>query len=571
MLTSLDITNLSVIDSASIEPAPGLTAVTGETGAGKTLIVTGLGLLLGERADQGLVRSGAKRALVEGRFADLDAVSQAVVDLGTELDGTDPPELLASRQIQASGRSRGTLGGAQVPLGALHDVVGELVAIHGQSGQMKLAEASRQRELLDEFGGAELAGVLQQYRTGFAERAQLQTQLDELVHNARERARELDLLKFGLGEIEAVDPQPGEDDVLAAEAAKLQAVDDLRLLARQAGEAVSGSEDGDPDNPGAVGLIGAARKALLQLSELDAATSDLLNRTQNIQEQVNDLAVELSDYLDGLEADPLRLETITARRAELAGLTRKYGETIDDVLEWARSAGQRVLELENSDERITQIQQRITDLDGQLVEQAQVLTGLRSQGAEQFAARVQLELAALAMPHAQLRFELAELPSLGPWGAESVQLLFTANPGSKPAPLGKVASGGELSRVRLAIEVVLGDTAADTRKSAPRQTVVFDEVDAGVGGAVGLEIGRRLARLAQSSQVLVVTHLAQVAAFADRQFVVRKADDGQVTTSGVVEVTGSERISEIARMMGGLSNEAGFSHAEALLREAGQA
>jgi DNA repair protein RecN (Recombination protein N) len=564
MLSTLDITNLSVIDQASLEFSPGMNVVTGETGAGKTLIVTSLGLLLGNRAEGGLVRSGADRALIEGSFAvKPDFMKPTLDELGAQLEDSDPPELLVARQVGANGRSRSVLGGVHVPGAAMADVVGELVAIHGQSGQVKLADTNRQRELLDRFCTqlpGEFYGPMHEYRAAYRERGELRRTLDDLQQTARERARELDLLAFGVSEIDAVNPETDEDQRLASEADRLQAVDDLRLLAQNASVLLSGAEDGDPDQPGALGLLGQSRKALEQLSDLDSSATYLSQRIVETLELANGLGAEVLDYLAHLEADPLRLETITSRRAELAGLTRKYGATINDVLAWRDEAIGRIAELQGSDERIQAIKERIDHLTEAVQFFGNILTHFRTDGARIFAERIQTELAALAMPHARVLFELAPLDEPGPWGAESVQLLFSANPGSQPAPLAKVASGGELSRVRLAIEVVIGG-------SSDNQTVVFDEVDAGVGGAVGLEIGRRLARLAAENQVIVVTHLAQVAAFADRHLVVTKSDDGQVTTSGVVPVTGEDRLAELARMMGGLDTAEALAHARALLEE----
>jgi len=572
MLTYLHIADLGVIADATIEPAPGLTAVTGETGAGKTLVVTGLGMLLGQRTDAGLVRQGSTKAVVDGGFLGLDLVAERLDEVGAELDGDEAPELVVSRQVTAQGRTRASLGGVAVPLSVLDDVVGELATIHGQSEQVRLATPERARQVLDQAGGPELAPVLARYRADYASRRAAAAERDELVTQVQARAREADMLRYGLGEIEKVLPAPGEDESLAAEARRLQEVDDLRGLAAEADAALSG----DDETFGAVGLIGQARKALERLSQHDETTAELAAQSVTALDAAQGLAGEVASYLASLEADPMRLEAIAARQAELQSLTRKYGTTIDDVLEWARVSSVRLEQLVGSDERIAELDEQIARLDEQLAALASEITELRAQAGERVSGAVVAELAALAMPHAAIEFELRPLPDLGPWGAESVQLLFTANPGSPLAPIAKVASGGELSRLRLAIEVVLADLEAvrvsDVDEHVPGGTFVFDEVDAGVGGAVGLEIGRRLARLAKDSQVLVVTHLAQVAAWADRHYVVAKSDDGAITTAGVYEVTGDNRVAEIARMMGGLSGSAaGLEHARDLLAVAGEA
>ena len=289
-------------------------------------------------------------------------------------------------------------------------------------------------------------------------------------------------------------------------------------MAQRASLALSGDEQ-DFDAPSAVGLVGEGRKALRELASHDAAASSLHTRVEEAQVLLDDLAADLATYLADLVDDPLRLEAVVERRAVLAGLTRKYGATIDEVLTWAETSSQRLHTLDGSDERITELRARKEQLEGELLSLAKSISQSRHSAAESLAEQAQTELAALAMPHARLTFQVSDAP-LGPHGADKVELLFSANPGSEPAPLAKVASGGELSRVRLALEVVLAD--------AEGHTFIFDEVDAGVGGAVGLEIGRRLQRLAATSQVIVVTHLAQVAAFADQHLVVRKSSDGAV-------------------------------------------
>ncbi|MDO5533690.1 MAG: DNA repair protein RecN [Propionibacteriaceae bacterium] len=558
MLTELRITRLGVIDEATLELGPGFTAVTGETGAGKTMVVSGLGLLTGGKADSRLIRRGADRALVEGRLAlDPDLAEATDRAGGSVEDG----EVLLTRVLTSS-RSRALLGGAQVTAPGLAEAVGERITIHGQSEQIRLGSAERQREVLDSFGGPELATLLTDYRTRWARQRALTAERDELTAQAQTRARELALLEFGLGEIEKVDPQPGEDEELRDEQRKLQAIDSLRLDARTALVALAGDDEAFTDAPTALGLLGEARKAVAGLAESDAAAAALSTRLDEAAFLVADVTGDLSSYAAGLDADPARLEWVAARLSDLQGLTRKYGETTTDVLAWAERAASDLVRLQGSDERIAAVEAELADLGTELSDLAAQITAARTEAATELAGLVEAELAALAMPAARLSFAVTPLGELGPWGADQVALLFSANPGSAPAPLAKVASGGELSRVRLALEVVLAADAEST-------TFVFDEVDAGVGGAVALEIGRRLARLAQRAQVVVVTHLAQVAAFADRHYVVRKADDGQVTTSGVQEVAGADRVDELARMMAGLEGtDAARAHAAELLAEA---
>nr|WP_300150577.1 DNA repair protein RecN [Propionicimonas sp.] len=553
MLAELRIADLGVIGDATVEPGPGFTAVTGETGAGKTMIVTGLALLAGAKADPRLVRSGASRALVEGRWQVAGDQAELLAELGAE---TEDGEVLVSRHLGAN-RSRMTVGGAQVPLATGAALVGEWVTVHGQSEQLRLGTTERQLEVLDRYAGAALATDLETYRADYAARRAAAAELAELTTQSQARARELDLLRFGLDEIATVDPQPGEDRALAAEAVRLQAVDDLRRAAHAALIALAGDEDAY-DTPDALSLAGAARKALAPAVEKDAELAPIAEELAGAAAGLADVASSLASYAASLDADPLRLEWIAGRRAELAHLTRKYGDTVDEVLAWAADAVGRVTQLDAGDDRVAELRVTIDGLDERLRSAADRITAQRQAAAGELARLVAAELTALAMPKARLAFELT--PSeLGPNGADQVNLLFSANPGSAPGPLGKVASGGELSRVRLALEVVLATEASG-------ETFVFDEVDAGVGGAVALEIGRRLARLAERCQVIVVTHLAQVAAFADRHYVVAKSDDGSVTTSGVRLVTDDERLETLARMMGGLeSSDSSLAHARELL------
>ncbi len=430
--------------------------------------------------------------------------------------------------------------------------------MHGQSEQLRLGTPERQLQVLDRYAGAELAAELEPYRTDYAARRAAAAELAELTTRSQARARELDLLRFGLDEITRADPQPAEDEALAAEALRLQAVDDLRLAAHTALTALAGDEDAY-DGADALALAGAARKALAPAVEKDAGLAPIAEELAGAAAALADVASSLASYSAGLDADPLRLEWIAGRRAELAHLTRKYGDSVDEVLAWAARAVQRVSDLDAGDDRIGVLRAEVASLDERLAAAAGRITALRTAAASDLAGLVATELSALAMPKARLVFELGPV-ELGPHGADQVSLLFSANPGSEPGPLGRVASGGELSRVRLALEVVLADQASG-------ETFVFDEVDAGIGGAVALEIGRRLARLAERCQVVVVTHLAQVAAFADRHYVVAKADDGSVTTSSVRLVTDADRLDVLATMMGGLeSSDSAVAHARELLQ-----
>lgn len=557
MLSELRIRNLGVIAEATIEFAPGLTALTGETGAGKTMVVAGLGQLLGARAEAGVVRHGTQKALVEGRWRLSAAALEEALAAGGELDDE---ELLTVRQVASSGRSRALIGGAQTPVGVMADLLGGWATIHGQSEQTRLGSLERQREVLDEFAKP---ADLDRYRRLYAQARAKAAELRSLQEDSLARAREIDLLLFGLNEIEQVKPAPDEDHELAREAARLQAADDLRLLAQQIQTGFSGGDDSYTE-PGVLGLLGQARKAGEQLTRLDETAGELTNRINELAFLADDLAADLSSYLADLSADPLRLEAVAERRAALGALTRKYGRDINEVLAWAEQAGQQLERMQGSDDQISLLSGELAQLDQELDELAKRITRARTRAAAKLAKQVQAELSALSMPNARLEFVVTPLDERNPFGADRVELLFAANRGGNLAPLGKVASGGELSRVRLALEVVLAAGSSE-------HTFVFDEVDSGVGGAVGLEIGRRLKRLAESSQVIVVTHLAQVAAFADRQLVVTKSSNSEVTSSNIVNVAGRARAEELARMMAGLGeSSAALDHALDLMKAAGQ-
>jgi DNA repair protein RecN (Recombination protein N) len=505
------------------------------------------------------VRRGSERARVEGRFKIekaelLDQVSAA----GGELDDD---ELIVARQVTTAGRSRAYLGGAQVPASVCADLTAAVVKIHGQAEQDRLTESDRQRQLLDRFAGSVVLEPLARYSDLWVEDRAARAELAKLQREAQSRAREIDLLSFGLEEIERIGPAPGEDVALAAEARRLQSADDLRDSAQSAVYALAGSDD---EAGGALAMVYAARKAFEPAVSRDPAAAQLGDRLAEASYQLTDLTADVARYLDGLEIQPGRLEQIAERRAQLSTLTRKYGTTCDEVLRWAAESVVRLAQLEQSDERIATLGGRVEELKTELTTLAAQISTARRESAARFSDLVRAELAALAMPHARLTFEVGSA-DLGPWGADRVDLLFAANPGSEPRGLGRVASGGELSRVRLALEVVL---AAD-REAV---TLVFDEVDAGVGGKVAVEVGRRLARLSQHTQVVAVTHLAQVAAFADRHYAVVKSDDGQVTTSGVVQVADEDRAVELARMMAGLdTTESALAHAGELVELAATA
>ncbi|GAB3668945.1 DNA repair protein RecN [Nocardioides korecus] len=564
MIEEIRIRSLGVIEESVLELRSGFTVITGETGAGKTMLVTALGLLLGGRADSGSVRIGARAARVEG-VVRADAALEAVAEEhGGEVEAGS---LLMARQVSAEGRSRAFLGGASVPASALVRAGASLVAVHGQSDQHRLLRPEAQRAALDAYAGEPLERVLADYTRDHDRLRAVEKELTEVLGSARERAREADLLRLGLEEVEAVDPHPGEEVALAAEETRLGHADTLRTAAEGAREALSA----DGDSPDAMGALAAARRALEGVRDFDPEAASLADRVAEVSYLLADVAADVASYSTGLDTDPARMATVSQRRADLSALTRKYGETTEEVLEWARRSSLRLLDLDGSDDRVAGLREERAALRARLAGLATDLGDLRREAGERLSTNVTAELHQLSMPHARFEVALSRTPDergldlgdgtwrFGPMGLDEVELLLAANTGAGPRGLGKGASGGELSRVMLAIEVALADTR-------PVPTFVFDEVDAGVGGRAAVEIGRRLAALARTSQVLVVTHLPQVAAFADQHVVVRKSSDGSVTTSGLVALDDPGRVQELSRMLAGMEeSDTAMAHAQELL------
>jgi DNA repair protein RecN (Recombination protein N) len=574
VLEELRITGLGVIEDTTLPLARGMNVITGETGAGKTMVVTGLGLLFGGRADAARVRAQPGRAVVEGRLrlsgTVAATVAERIAEAGAESD--EDGSVLLSRTVSAEGRSRAHVGGRAVPVAVLGELGEHVVAVHGQSDQLRLLRPAEQRGSLDRFAGPEHDKLLAELRERYTHWRAVEDDLADRRRNARERSQEADLLRLGLDEITRVDPQPGEDHTLKAEAQRLEHAEGLRTAAQVAHAAIAGS--GDDTAPDATGLLATARRTLEGQSTVDSLLGELAGRLEEVATLLGDVALELGTYLDALDADPARLQEIYERRAALRGLTRKHAEDVDGVLAWAEHARTRLAELDTSDELLEELDRERRRLAGEVAELAARIRVGRREAAGRFADAVTVELAGLAMPHARVQVAVTPRPvgkgepgltvgeaecGVGPDGADDVELKLLAHPGAPALPLQKGASGGELSRVMLAIEVVFAGVGGPP-------TLVFDEVDAGVGGQAAVEIGRRLARLARAHQVLVVTHLPQVAAFADRHLVVAKDTGGAVTTSGVHVVEDTERSRELARMLAGLpDSDLGIAHAEELL------
>lgn len=574
MIESIRIENLGVIESAELTMSPGLTALTGETGAGKTMVLTSLGLLLGQRAEPRIVRAGSERTSVEGSFVlpEDSRPAERAIEAGAEMD---EDLLLVSRVVPAQGRSRAYLGGRSVPSSVLGEVGQDLVAVHGQADQLRLRSASAQRQALDSFGGREHLQLCRDYAQAYRRVQAARAELEEWRSGAASRTAEVALLRTWLEAIEELSPQPGEDEQLAAEAQRLDHAEDLRLGAGNAQTAISGDEEGLSDTPQVLGLLAEAERALETVSDVDPGLAAILERVASLRIEATDIAAELGDYLATLEADPQRLAWVQGRRAELRRAFQEIGvgqaviTSSDELLAFGQTSAERLKQLEGPADGAGPLEEAVVEAEARLTELAQALSAARRQLATRLEAAVASELEGLHMRGSRLVVGLEELSEPGPTGAESVSLLLASHPGAEPLPLGKGASGGELSRIMLALEVVLVE--AETDAASPlRRTLVFDEIDAGVGGKAAGEIGRRLKRLAQHHQVIVVTHLPQVAAWADRQLVVAKTvREKGLTATTVTEVREGERERELARMLSGHdTSEVALRHAAELLHEA---
>ncbi|MGB3763538.1 MAG: DNA repair protein RecN [Ornithinimicrobium sp.] len=573
MLRNLRIRGLGVIDDAEVEFSPGLNVITGETGAGKTMVVTGLGLLLGARADSLLVRHGSTSAVVEG---DIDVAMDHPAAMRVREAGGDAGDgVILARTVSAQGRSRVHVGGRAAPVGVLVEVGEHLVAVHGQSDQWRLREADQHRVLLDEFAGAPVDVALARYEESYDQWVDTRRRLEEVRSSSVERAREAQMLRAALEDIARVDPQPGEEDDLRSEEGRLAHADALRQAAAAAHEALVGDEQPEAATP-ALDLLSQAGAALALVSDHDEALRDLGARLSEVVYLAADVASDLGAYAASIDSDPERLAHVQQRRAALSALLRSYGTSTAEVLAWSARAAQRLDRVDISDEQVADLADEVTRQGQEVVSRGVALRTARSEAAGRLSAGVSAELKRLAMGSAviEVRVSGRDAPDGGDdpgalhvdgvWqrprrhGLEDVEIQMAANPGSTPRAITKAASGGELSRVMLALEIVCAQSQVPT--------YVFDEVDAGVGGAAAVELGARLAQLARTAQVLVVTHLGQVAAFADRHLVVDKNSDGHVTSTAVRAIDGEERVAEIARMIGGdPGSPAALSHARELL------
>lgn len=565
MLEEIRISGLGVIDDAALELGPGLTVITGETGAGKTMVLQGLHLLLGGRADSGVVRNGAARASVDGTVVlKPGAPAHALLD---EIEASVEDErVILSRSITSEGRSKAVIGGRAAPVSSLSELADGLIVVHGQSDQIRLLKPGHQRELLDRFGVE--GSLLSTFADAYAAWRALGKRIATLESDAGERTRRIEQLREDLARIDAAAPQPGELDAVGVELERLSHAESLHEAARLAHLALTG----DPDDPTAGGdatsAISLAAKTLSNQGDRDPALAAIAVELAKAGSVVEDAAHELSRYVDSLDADPQRLEFLQQRKATLTALVRRHGDTFDDLLAYAASSRTELDEI-GDDDVLPRLRDELAAAAAKAGKAATKLHDARLAAAKKLAVAMEAELGGLGMPTAKLDVQIATKPdaaglevkgesvAVTSHGADEVEILLAAHPGAAPRPLSKGASGGELSRVMLALEVALAG-------SDPVPTMVFDEVDAGVGGRAAIEVGARLARLARDHQVICVTHLAQVAAFADHHVVVRKSNDGLVTSTDVSVIGDDERLVELSRMLSGVEES---DHAQAHAQE----
>lgn len=568
MISHLGIRGLGVIRAADVDLSPGLVVFTGETGAGKTMLVSALGLVLGDRFDSGLLGADGTRVEASVDVPTASPVVDRVRAAGgvTEERPGDDVELIIGRHVAASGRSRAVVGGATVPLSLLSDVGAAVAQRHSQSDQIGLRSSRTQRQALDRFAGAELAEALGRYQQKYCAYLELSERLSAVTSAEQTRGDRVELLTAELAAIDEVAPTVEDGDELTVAIARLANAEALRLDLAAATEALAAEDDG------AVTLMGRAAAALERAGRHDPSLQDHARRLLDLQELSSDLALEIQNSSAQVSADPERLAALQNRKAAVSPLLRRFGPTVVDVMARAERARAELAELTDADGTIARLREQVAVALADLATAADRLTQVRRGAALSLAQAVTDELAGLSMPQATFSVAVdhrehesglmladGATVAFGESGIDVVRFLLAPHAGATPAPIGDGASGGELSRIMLALEVVLA-------ASSPPSVFIFDEVDAGIGGRTAVEVGRRLARLARDSQVLVVTHLPQVASFADQHIVVRKDSDGMVTATSVAEVKGPERTAELSRMLSGQDDsEAARAHAEELL------
>lgn len=563
MLEELEIHNLGPIRSALIAPAGGMTAITGETGAGKSMLLSAIRLISGGPSDGGRVSVGASEAWAQGVFevASSPAAVAAAHEAGFE---PEDGELFLSRKMPASGRSRSMLSGRSVPRSVLGSIAAELVTIHGQADQLRIASSARQREFLDRYAGDDVA--LAAYGKAWNALRAMDDRLKRLSSQESSMRQQADYLRESIERINRIDPQPGEMTELRARRDRIENAAEIAEGVNRALSALDASQVvDDVESSSATDLIDRASQALRAI-HVDGVFSELADRLDSISTDLSDVVFTLSGEVDndlGMED----LDAINGRIHELDELVRRWGPELSDVIAWRDQAVFDLEDLDASPEKVSQLQAEREKLFGEALKAARAVSKRRVAAAKELAAKVTAELESLAMSGSKLEIHVSEREHLDASGADGIDFLFTPFPGSPQMPMGKSASGGELSRLMLALELVAAEKHVVAGGSVPPMTFIFDEVDAGVGGKTAVELGARLAKLAQSAQVIVVTHLPQVASWADEQYVVAKGemDDGSIATT-INQVRGEARVHEIARMLSGSESEASLEHAEELLK-----
>jgi len=538
VLEELHVRDLALIEEVWLEFGPGMTVLTGETGTGKTALLGALKLLLGDRADSGSVRAGAAEALVEGRF------------------GSAGEEIVARRRVSADGRSRCFLDGEMATVGSLAERIGPLVDLHGQHEHQSLLSVASHLTYLDRWAGEAASDALEIYRSARAAHQDAVRARDRLVEQLAEASRNADYLRFVADEIAMVDPQADEDAAIEARLPALQHGERLAAAATEALQLVR--SDG-----GATDRLALAVASLAKVGGIDSGLDVLSERLAEVSALADDVGAELRGYRDAIEDDPATLDVLLARHAAINGLMRKYGPRLSDVLATRDEALASLAAFDAGEEGLRAVEQAVDAAEAALREAAGGLMSARTAAVPGFVEALGAAVTDLAMQGARFEVALTELP-FEQWtvdGPHRVEFLYAPAPGQPARPLAKIASGGEISRVMLALKGVLGE--ADTV-----ETLVFDEIDAGVGGAIAHSVGRRLAKLAERHQVIVVTHLAQVAAYADAQLVVRRSLSEGSSATSVQRVEGDARVAEISRMLAGNDSEAAIAHARELLGEA---
>ena len=563
-LEEISIKNLGIIESSTLELGRGLNVLTGETGAGKTMILTALNLVLGGKSDQSLVRTGSDRLVASASFDIHKPLQSVLEDEGAVID---EGSLILTRSVNADGKSKAAAGGVSVTAGVLTKIGENLIEVHGQSANQQIVKSSKQRELLDRFAGLELARSLSTYQEVYASYLELKNRLKAMKDASSKRDGEIaELEEFSLAwtKLKAV---RGEAATTEDEINRLSSVEDLRIASTGS---IAALED---EESGALTSLGSAKKYLEAAKDKDSKLDQILTSVSEAFFLADEAARELASYSSGLEADPNRLDVLQTRKAEIIAFVKRWGSSGDldgqlvELSQRAKSAKLAILDLHGGDERIAELEVELRETKKTLINSAAALSKLRNTYAVKLGQEVTHEISQLAMPHTTFYVQVETIDyaselkesDFTTLGCDEVSMLIEGHPGATKIALGKGASGGEMSRIMLGLEVVIA-------KTHPVGTYIFDEVDAGVGGKAAIEVGKRLHKLAQHAQVIVVTHLPQVAAWGDTHFVVRKSSDGVVTQSGVQKLTESERVEEIARMLAGLEESTSAKeHASELL------